>query len=166
MADSAWVADWIASYAAIVATGALALEIRRWFEGRLRLYLRASPDMQIIGAGPGGDDTDLVVVSVYNRGEVPTTITNFGLLRFDSWLARLRLRSSWSAIVPNPQARGAPAIIPFELEPGRQWMGMVQQRSDLADFASGEYWAAIYTTGRNRPYLAPIRRRGSPKAKT
>ena len=42
---------WVAVYAAIVATGALFLEVRRWFESGPRLYLMASTNMIFVGGG-------------------------------------------------------------------------------------------------------------------
>jgi hypothetical protein len=57
---------WIAIYAAIVATSALFLNIRTWFEVQPRLRIRLIPDGLVIGGGPEHDEKDLIIVNVTN----------------------------------------------------------------------------------------------------
>jgi hypothetical protein len=59
----------IAAYAAIVSTGVLALQIRRWLEAGPRLRITLIPGGMTIGAGPDLDETDLFIVTVTNRRE-------------------------------------------------------------------------------------------------
>lgn len=149
-------ADWIAIYAAIVATGALFLEVRRWFESGPKLYVKARPNMIMLD-GLGEKTTGLLVVNVTNRGDAPTTITTFALLNYPNWWARWRNKETQSFIIPHPQPKGSAPILPHVLQPGQQWTGMAHNRSDVTgDIQTGTFWAAIYTTDRDRPYLAHI----------
>lgn len=153
------VADWIAIYAAIVATGALFLELRRWFESGPKLHMRATPNMMIFGNGTV-EAKDLLRVTVTNRGDAPTTITNLCLLEYDSAWRRWRDKPTRSFVVPHPQLPGYPPIVPHVLKIGEQWTGLAHDRSDVTgDIQSGTMYAAVYTTDRESPYLAHIPKR-------
>jgi hypothetical protein len=93
--------DWwtivVAAYAAIVATGALALEIRRWFESGPRLSIRVMPEAEMVPAIDSKNATYLLAVAT-NRGNLPTTITNFALLDYGSWRGHLRRKHTWAGI--------------------------------------------------------------------
>ncbi|MBX5149571.1 hypothetical protein HJB78_00940 [Rhizobium lentis] len=157
-------ADLIAIYAAIVATGALALEVRRWFESGPKVYVRCQAGMAIIGDGI--EKNGLLLVTATNRGDAPTTITNLCLLEYANIWSRWRNRASRSFIVPHPQLEGRPPIVPHVLKTGEQWMGMAHDRSDVTgDIQTGKMWAAIYTTDRDKPYLAHIKKRAPDKMK-
>jgi hypothetical protein len=60
---------WVAIYAAIVATAALALNIRTWFESRPRLKVTVTPNGMVISAGPQFDERDLIIATVTNLGK-------------------------------------------------------------------------------------------------
>jgi hypothetical protein len=153
------IGDIIAIYAAIVSTGALFLEIRRWFESGPRLRLRLMINARLIGGSPSDDEDDLVVVSVDNRGDAPTTITNLAVQRFPNIWARFRFRPTESYIVPNPQVRGAPSNVPQVLQPGGRWTGIMRSRSDLFDIEGGGYFVAVYANHKQRPFLKRVRER-------
>jgi hypothetical protein len=153
---------WVAGYAAIVATGALALEIRRWFESGPKLYVRARGGMVMID----GDDQhdNMLVVNVTNRGDTPTTIETLAVLRFKNRWKRWRLDATDSYIILHPQPAGSPPVIPSVLQPGHKWTGLGHDRSDVTgDIQTGHCWAAIYTTDRDRPYLAHIPKKATRK---
>ncbi|WP_047508035.1 MULTISPECIES: hypothetical protein [unclassified Rhizobium] len=152
-------ADWIAIYAAIVATGALSLEIRRWFESGPKISITANPGMSIIGAG-GLEAEDLLVVKATNRGDAPTTITHLCLLEYSNTLQRWRDKASKQFVILHPQLPGYPSVIPYVLKVGEQWTGIGHDRTDVTgDVQSGNMWAGIYTTDRRRPYLVRIKKR-------
>jgi hypothetical protein len=65
--------DWIAVLALVVAGGALALEVRRWFESGPRIHLGLMADAIVI---PDDDDLPKFALTVTNRGTIPTTITS------------------------------------------------------------------------------------------
>lgn len=146
---------WVTIYAAIVATGALFLEVRRWFEGGPRIGVKATPNMTMVG---GLEDVEgVLVVNAVNRGDAPTTINHFAILEFSSVWRRWRRKPNRSFMIVKPQPKGSPPIIPWVLEPGRQWTGLARPSTDLiSDLQTGDFWAAIYTTDRDKPHLARI----------
>ncbi|WP_147290411.1 hypothetical protein [Pannonibacter phragmitetus] len=146
---------WVAAYAAIVATGALALEIRRWFETGPRISVRARADTVLLD---GDRKTEgLIAVDVVNRGDAPTTLKNLLVLKFPSRWDRWRMNPCRTFVIPHPQSNGSPPILPDVLQPGRVWTGFVPDRPDVTgDIQTGEFWAAVYATDRDRPYLAHI----------
>ncbi|MBP1883236.1 hypothetical protein [Sinorhizobium mexicanum] len=153
---------WIAIYAAIVATGALFLEIRRWVESGPKLYISAKANMVMLD-GIGNKTEGLLVVNATNRGDAPTTITNLCLLRYPSWFSRLRKKADKSFVIPHPQAKGSTSYaLPYVLSPGQQWIGMAHDRQDATgDIQTGRFWVALYTTDRNAPYVVHIPKRSA-----
>jgi len=57
----------VAVYAAIVATGALFLEVRRWFESGPRLNIHVMPEAKTFNL-PGTENNTYLVATVKNRG--------------------------------------------------------------------------------------------------
>ena len=147
---------WIAIYAAIVATGALALEVRRWFESRPRLFLHVGTNMMVISSD-GNDEHNLTIVTVMNRGDAPTTITKLEVNEFASWCDRRRYRPNAVFLITNPQPIDARPNVPALLDAGSRWIGYIRPRPDLiSDIQSGTMWVAVHTTDRDRPYLARV----------
>lgn len=151
--------NWIAIYAAIVSTGALALEIRRWFESGPKIYVSSNPDMTIVGNNNSDVERGVLLVRAYNRGDMSTTITNMVIYKYNNIISRFCDKPDETYIVPNPQVSGIP-IIPHELKSGTQWMGVARHRPDvISDLRTGKYWAGVITTNRSRPYLNRIPKR-------
>jgi len=159
-------ADVIASYAAFVATGVLALEVRRWFESAIRLSVNMMPEAKMTD-----DPTDQTYLAVFvvNRGPTPTTITHFALHEYPSAWARLRRKASWSAIVPRPAPAGQPQNIPQQLEPNAQWMGLAVYDEELMERRKrGHLYVAIHATHSDRAIMKRVPRpvEKPPNAKT
>jgi hypothetical protein len=151
---------WVATYAAIVATGALFLEVRRWFESGPRVVVQPRPNMMLIGTDGDDDEEGILIVNVYNRGDASTTITGLSLYEFPSWWARYRFKASRAFFIPNPQPAGSLPIVPKELRPGGHWVGLARPRPELTgDIETGRFCAAIHCTDRDKPYLARIPKR-------
>jgi hypothetical protein len=148
---------WVAIYAAVVGTGALLLNFKSWFESGVKLKLRVIPDGMIIGGGPDLDEKDLVILTVMNRGDASTEITSMVLLEFTSIYQRWRFRPDNSYAIMNPQHKGYPANLPSDLAPGKRWTGSIRRRLEIIpDLRTGAFYAGVYTTTRDRPYLARI----------
>ena len=146
----------LAIYAAIVGTGALALEFRRWFESGPRPILHVSPNMMVIGSD-GNDEHNLTIVTVTNRGTAPTTITKLEVNEFASWCDRCRYRPKTVFVIANPHPIDARPNVPAMLDAGSRWTGYIRPRPDLiGDVQSGTWWVAVHTTDRDRPYLARV----------
>ena len=145
----------LAIYAAIISTGALALEFRRWFESGPRLSIRLMSAAQIIG-GWGDDDWSYISVRVANLGDRPTTLTNMALLEFRSIFHRWLRRQSYSAIVIRPEAYGG-ATLPYVLAPGTEWSGTIRYSHDLKRRAlSGHLFVGIYGSHGPRGHVRKV----------
>ena len=145
----------IAAYAAIVATGALFLEIRRWFETGPRIRISVMPVAKLYG-GIEPDPSNYLALSVTNFGSAPTTITHMLIHRFDSSLAKLRNRPSFSAFVKEPNTDGRP--IPCILQVGSQWHGRTIYDPQLVELArSGKLYVGICCSHRTNAFWHHIK---------
>ena len=137
--------DATAIYAAIVATGALALEIRRWFESGPKLTLTVISQAKLYG-GEVKDDREYLSVRVTNRGDRPTTITNLTLQQFPNLYRKHRHRASRLAVVIKPEGEWGHSL-PHLLEPGAEWMGMAAYDAKLIEWAkTRELYASIHSS--------------------
>jgi hypothetical protein len=151
---------WIAIYAAIVGTSAFLLNLKSWFDSGVKLHLNLAPYAMTIGGDPAFEERDLVILSVTNRGDAPTRVTNMVLFEITSWWQLWRVRPKTSYVIPNPQLKGYPLNVPSTLEPSEKWTGAIRQRVDMIpDLYTGNYYAGIYASNRDRPYLIRIPKR-------
>jgi hypothetical protein len=148
--------DWIAVYAAVVATGALLLEVRRWLESGPRLYISMMVDPVVITPGESADERLALSVRVDNRGTGSTTITNLCLHRYPTWFHRLLNRPTDMFVVLHPEPTGYPPNVPKILGPGQQWTGWVRPRPDVVDIHSSGMFVALYANHKRRPTLKRI----------
>lgn len=150
---SAWgPSDWIAIYAAIVATGALLLELRRWIETGPRLRINLATDMAIMGGSEQEEEGGLILVTIDNRGEMPTMITHFGLQKFKTPLHRLLGKASKAFVIPHAQIEGHPQNVPSEIGSAKRWTGVIRPRPDIIpDLEEGRYYATMIFNHRRRP---------------
>jgi hypothetical protein len=95
------------AYAAVVATLALRLEVRRWLKEKPKLDTTPMPGA--VPATLGGSDSDendsLLVVNVVNLGGATTTIESLSLVEFTTFGRRWLRRPNRSFLVPQPQPR-------------------------------------------------------------
>jgi len=148
---------WVAIYAAIVSTAAVALEVRRWFESGPRYKIKLIPNGMVIGGGDDTDEENLVIVTVINRGTIPLLVTNLTLHRMPNWWHRLRRRATTDYVVPNPQLKGSPRNIPGSLEPAQTWTGVVRDRPDIIpDLRDGTYYVGVSISHGDRPKVVRI----------
>ena len=113
MTEPSWTAPLEAAataYAAIVATAAFALEVRRWLKEKPKLDITPMPGA--VPATLGGSDSDkndsLLVVNVVNLGGATTTILGLSLVEFRTFWRRWGRRPNRSFLVPQPQPKGYP----------------------------------------------------------
>jgi hypothetical protein len=148
---------WIAIYAAFVATGALFLNIRTWFESGPRLKVTVIPDGMVIGAGPQFDERDLIIATVTNLGKTPVLITCLLLWEMPTWWARLRSKPTRTFVVANPTFKGDQANVPFLLEQARVWHGVARRSDDkIPDLLNGNFFLGISTSHSRQPILRRI----------
>ena len=154
----------VAIYAAVVATGALFLEIRRWFESGARLAVSVLSETELINV-PEEENNVYVDVTVINRGSASTTITNLYLYVFDNWWQRLRCRPSTAAVAHNPSALGEAERLPKELGPGGVWHGLALHDENFKEWIrSGQLYVVIFASHTDKPIMRRVRPMPKPPA--
>jgi hypothetical protein len=126
------------AYAAIVSTGALFLEIRRWVEAGPRLNIHVMPEAKTINL-PGTEKNTYLLATVTNRGNAATTITHFVFRDYETWFNHLRSKPVWTAIVPDPHPHPHARQMSQPLQPGERWTGMALHHEELKRRMDGGY---------------------------
>jgi hypothetical protein len=156
------------AYAAIVATAAFALEVRRWLKERPKLDITLIPDAVMVTSGWSDEDENderdesderFLVVNVVNLGGTSTTIEGLSLVEFTTFGRRWLRRPNRSFIVPQPQPKGHPINVPSQLRPNERWTGIVSKRSTPVDIETGIFYAQIAATHSKRSTLKRIPRK-------
>ena len=151
---------WVAIYAAIVSTSALLLSTIQWFLSGPRLRLSLIPDGMVIAGDPQFDDKDIIIVNVVNCGNIPVLVTGLHVMEIPSLWWRIRHRRKSAFVVTNPQLKGYPSNVPTELKPAQRWTGRIADWPDkIADLHTGTFYAALFVSHYERPYLIRIPKR-------
>ena len=147
-----------AIYAAVVATAALALEIRRWFESGPRLSMRLMPQAKTYGA-TADPDADYIAITVANLGDRATTISLVCVLEYRSIFHRWRGRHCKAGVILNP-AFGSGGGTPYVLEPGKEWTGAIRYDDELDQWAkNGKLFVGIHFSHARNPIVRRVVRR-------
>lgn len=150
-------ADWIAGYAAIVATVVGVWQIYKEATEGARLRVTVQAGMKTFGGSPKDANT-YVAVNVTNVGTGPTSITHLVLTTYPSWWAFWWRKPDATSLVPNP----TPMQIPEHLEPGKFSIGLIIENDDLYRLAEGKLVAVTVThTMSNRSVRQLVRQTGS-----
>ena len=141
------------AYAAVVATAAFWLEVRRSLKERPKLDISLMPDAVLIA-----DEIDerFLVVNVVNVGGTSTTIDGLSLVEFTTFARRWLRRPNRSFFVRQPQPKGYPINVPSELKPNQRWTGIVSKRSTEVDTETGLFYVQIATSHSKRTSLKHI----------
>lgn len=156
-----WLQEWlegsVAAYAAIVATGALFLEVRRWMESGVRLSISVMPEAKMFG-GYQEDLNTYLALTVTNRGEAPTTLTHVALFNYATFWHWLRRKPKNTAIVKNPGHQSGQHI-PYLLEPGKMFHGLVNHDPQLKDWIDGGWlFVGVIGSHADKPKLIRVRK--------
>jgi len=147
--------DPIAAYAAIVATGALFLEVRRWAESGPRLVLSCMPNALVSGESK---EKKRIALNIANVGNSATTLKVMVLYDYDSWFRRLVGKPLWTAIIPRPDLAGYPPSMPMFLEPGKTWTGLVDLTEELKRrIQNGHLFVGVSCSHRRKVELVHVR---------
>ena len=136
----------IATYAAIISTFVLGWDAYKWLASGAKIDLSVSPNMKMYG-GAIPDPKTHIMVTAYNIGDQPTTITNLGGMYFDSWwrayITKRRPTEAFIVTEPSQAQR-----IPYRFEVGDQWMGMADQTDEIVEKAKNGYLFLILYTAK------------------
>ena len=144
------VSDWIAVIALIVSSGALALEVRRWFENRPRLYLSVMGDAITF---PEDDGQPKLALSVINRGTLPTTLTHMVAFSYPSLWRRFWRKPKVTGLVNSDH-------IPAELGVNKTWLGtMIYDDALAAARAKGLLYFGVVASHTRGEFLIRVPRK-------
>ncbi|MFC0130563.1 hypothetical protein ACFS23_17200 [Ralstonia solanacearum] len=134
----------IAAYAAIVSTFLLGWDVYKWLVSGAKLEVSAQSDMVMVGGGVEDKNT-YVMVTAYNVGDRPTTITNLGGMYFDSWWrAYVVKRKPKEAFVVNAPSQSQP--LPYRFDVGDQWIGLTLQGDMEQKARDGYLFLIVYSS--------------------
>lgn len=171
--DAARYATRISLWALFVAGGSftvtaclLILEIKRWFNEGVRLFMSVMVDAELYGIH-GADQNKYIAITVTNRGSAPTTITHMVFYDFPNIFSILipkrprfifiKFKKYWpeTMIVPNPGNQ----ILPYVLDPGHNWHGMAVENTELENsIIHRRLYVGVIGSHSNRPFLKLVRK--------
>lgn len=146
----------IATYAALVATAAFVLEVRRWFDSRPRLVVSADTGYKITTKPL---ENSYLSISVVNRGSAPTIIRMVSMHYYKNSWDHLRRKVVKSFVIPRPAVEGTIYTLPYKLDPNGEWSGHAIQNSELDEMIEkGALYVRIHTTHRDRAYSVRVKK--------
>ena len=130
--DMASIVAWLNSNATIPAwigatTGVSAIiwQIFKELRSGARLSATARPNM----ISPDNGDDRYIVVTVVNKGNAPTTLTNLLVFMYENNYKKLRKKSKINAAMKQSMLEHY--YLPYVLESGHRWVGLVDQQEIL-----------------------------------
>ncbi len=173
---SLW-ALYVSGGALFISTCVFVLELRRWFDEGVKLSMTIIPDAKIFG-GVREDKNTYLSATVTNRGSAPTSITHMVLYNYASHLAWY-VPGRVIRYIPGRLARwvkkqrpqtfvvantGAPGPLPYVLQPGHTWVGMVTHTPDMEQMIeAGRLYVGIIGSHSDKTFFRRVRRWKPPK---
>lgn len=114
----------LALYAAVLSTFIAVWEILKW-HARNSVSIKCKPNMVFV---PSSDDKKKIITNVTNRGDRPTTITNYLAYYWPSRVDKVFKRNMKSFIIKSDN-------IPMIIQPGEQWVGLSNQDEKMEKMA-------------------------------
>ena len=152
--------DAIAIYAAVVATFVLVWDIVKfWRTGKPKIVVTMATNIIIVGGvGPlviGGPPKHFRI-TITNRGDVGTTLTNLTLVAYRTRFHRLKKRSSlFNAVANNPNTAQP---MPMVLGPNHTWTGLIRQESELVTHAKNSaFYFEVWCSHTDKPTVVRVR---------
>lgn len=126
------VSSFVAWWGAVLSTIVFGWDIYKYVHAGPKIHFTVLTSMQTIDM-PAYEGKTVIMAKATNRGDRPTTNTNWGYLYFRH-RPFMRNRIPDKAAVITIQAGGQP--LPFELKPGGQWVGLTVQTSEVEEWAT------------------------------
>ena len=120
--------DPVATYAALLSTLIAFWEVLKW-RARNAIAFKCFPNMEMV---PSIDKKTYIVADFTNKGDTQTIVTNLGLYYWERWYHRF-LRKKWKNFIVKEDS------IPFTVQPGAIWKGMIVQNDELEQMARNGY---------------------------
>lgn len=150
--------EWIATLALIVSSGALFLELRRWYESGAKIHITIMADaMQFPVDAPDDDDRPKLLVRATNRGDVPTTLTLMVVYSYRNWLYRRLGKPFRTAFVPQTIGYWGSPGLPAQVGVNETWHGVATYTETLTEHRrKGRLYAGVIASHSNRPFLVKV----------
>ena len=149
--------DWVAVYAAVVATAVMIWDIYKWRrEKKIKLYGTATSGMSAYGSAitPVTQGKTYVTVRVANQGSLPCVITHLWLVSHSNVFNRWRGKNNRAAFIADPVSAVTQCRLPFRLELGNEFTGLIEQNAELEEWSRKEkLYAGVVHSMSKRPYL-------------
>ncbi len=147
--------DFVAIYAAVVATGVAIWDGYKWWRSE-RLHLSGFVTSNMIAFGgsstPETEGNHYTVLRVQNRGSVSCEVQLVQLSHYKTWFELLRRKPSFNAIVVHTRHFGPD--VPHRLEPAAEFSSGVEQTDELVELSkSGWLYMGISHTMSEKPFL-------------
>ena len=92
-------------------------------------------------------------LEVVNNGDKLTTVTHVIIHHYKSKWSVICKKPNGQAVVPLP---GPMQKLPFELEPGKRWTGLIDQSDIKSKFQGGYIYCGILHTATPKPILCKV----------
>jgi hypothetical protein len=146
--------NFIALYAAGLSTIIALWNFYQWWIKGPKLVGRAASNMVTYGGAPQDGNT-YCVLTVSNRGDAPTTVTNLGLLGYKSRLQYLINRHSKAAVIT---AGGLGHPVPCQLVPGNEFTGFAIQNAELEKWSRDHLlFMCMWHSMSNKPFRVRLK---------
>jgi hypothetical protein len=122
----------VAWWGAILSTIVFLWDIYKYRAAGPKLRFTVQTGMEGVNM-PMCEGQTLILATVTNFGDRPSTITNVGYLYFKGRRFLRKKHPDKAAVVPSPSIAQP---IPFELKPGAVWSGIVIQAPQIEEWAT------------------------------
>ena len=159
--------DIVAFYAAVVATIVLIWDIVKWMRSGPILKLRVMPTANIVSGLGERKKKDYVAVWAINVGNKSTTIGNMGVIYYPNLYSKILKKNAKAMIVNCVNNVASNSGVPYVLDVGKEWMGMVVHTDELVDMSERGYlYLQIYHSFSKRPVCRRLVSIGSKREKS
>lgn len=153
--------DWVAWYAAAVATGVFFWDFYKWYSSGSKMRIKIAPSSMIVGNSDfeQGDTKKYTFFYIYNTGDRNITITTIGLVYYQNWFMWLmrRVAKDGHMIIPNFHYTGN-RDLPHVVEVGAYWQGGMMQNEEFVKMAqNGVLFGQVWCTYKDKPISKRIK---------
>lgn len=148
--------DVAAWWGAVIATLVLVWDVFKWRRSRFSIKVSASPNMSSLNPLEGKlEDDKNIFVEVVNRGDKVITLTHLVIKHYSNLWQLLRRKPTMQGLIPQP---GGAQPIPYELEPGKRWTGLIDQKDvEKKSGGQGFFYCGVNHTASNKAAMVRVR---------
>jgi hypothetical protein len=148
--------DWLALYGAVTATGSALWGWYTWrHSNHLRLTGTANGNMTMFDDF-SSDETTYMMVTIQNRGSVPTTVKMVVMCAYKNRFDWIRGKTSFTAIVKHSGNFGH--SLPYFLDKAGEFSSIVRQTEDVEKMSRDALlYVGITHTMKNKPFYVRVK---------